>query len=225
MQRLIVMFVVLGLAASASAQIAFEKVESRTGYGSVREGDDGILTVDDEWIRFTDDDAREFLIPTASVSSLYYARVSGRRLKTALLVSPMFFFSKGRKHYVTLAFDGGAVDLKLDKNNYRSVLRTLEQVTGLTVLYEQEGIKDTEQDIATRELADNATVEIVSSPVDAEVEIDGAFNGTTPRIKSLEPGEYTVRVHKPGYTMWERTLSVMSGDNVRVHADLVSENP
>lgn len=224
MKWFLVFVLALTIAAPSTAQISFGDVESRTRYGTVEQGDKGDLTVDREEIRFSDDE-REFVIPTGSVEELYYSRVSGRRLKSAIFISPMLFFAKGRKHYVTITFADelsiGAVELKLDKDNYRGVLRTLEQVSGLAVMYDQEGIKDTEQDVAVRNVGvSRAVIEISSNPEDAEIEIDGAFSGTAPRVKSFEPGEYVIRVSKRGYESWERTIVVDAGESLFVHAEL-----
>ncbi len=225
MKCLIASVLAVAIATPSLAQISFEKVESRTGYGTVEEGDKGVLTIDSETIRF-DDRGHVFTIPTSSVTELYYSRVSGRRLKSAIFISPILFLSKGRKHYVSITFEDeptrGAIELKLDKKNYRGLLRTLEQMTGLAVFYEQEGIKDTAQDIAVRDVdGSKATMEISSFPSDAEIEIDGAFSGTAPRRKSLEPGAYTVRVSKRGYETWEREIVVDAGEAVNVHAELI----
>ncbi len=56
---------------------------------------------------------------------------------------------------MTLTFnDGeemvGAVEFKLHKGNYRSCLRSVEQITGLTMGYDQEGIKESEQEVSKR---------------------------------------------------------------------------
>ena len=53
--------------------------------------------------------------------------------------------SRGQKHYMVLAFDNGgervgAVEFKLHKNNYRSCLRAIAQVTGQPILYGLEGV-------------------------------------------------------------------------------------
>ena len=130
---------------------------------------------------------------------------------------------------MTIAFEDGltrgALELKLDKNNYRGLLRTLEQETGHAIFYDQEGIKDTAQDIAVRDVdASRVTMEISSFPRDAEIEIDGAFSGTAPRVKRLEPGAYTIRVSKRGYETWERQIVVNAGEKVNVHAELVRPN-
>ena len=91
-----------------------------------------------------------FAIPTNSVKDLFYSRVSGRRIGAAILVSPLLLFSKGRKHYMTMSFDDGkgmvgAVEFKLDKSNYRPILRSVETACKVQMKYDQEGIKDPEQ--------------------------------------------------------------------------------
>ena len=76
--------------------------------------------------------------------SFFYSRVSGRRIGAAILVTPFLLFSKGRKHYMTVSFDDGgkqkgAIEFKLHKSNYRGVLRTVEQITDLTMKVDDEG--------------------------------------------------------------------------------------
>ena len=56
---------------------------------------------------------------------------------------------------MTLTFDDegkqvGAIEFKLHKNNYRGVLRTVEQVTKLTMLVDEEGVKESKQTVARR---------------------------------------------------------------------------
>jgi PEGA domain len=64
-----------------------------------------------------------------------------------------------------------------------------------------------------------ARLEIASSPIGADIEIDGKFVGSTPSSIQLTPGEYTVAVKKAGYASWERKVSV-SGGNVNLVAEL-----
>ncbi len=213
----------------AVAQVSFNNVEARTTFRAAQEGDKGRLFVDNDLIRFADKDGAEyFTIPTSAVTDLFYSRVSGRRIKSALFISPLLFFSKGRKHYLTLTFDegtsSGAVELELDKKNYRELLRTIEQVTGVAAQYDQEGIKDEKQDIAIRENT-HAVLEISSNPRYADVQIDGDFNGSTPRVKRVLPGEYRIRVVKEGFDTWERTIVVEAGENVNLHAELRRNQP
>ena len=201
------------------AQMTFKKVEARTAYGRAEEGKKGKLIVDGDFIRFVKDKNERdeyFSIPSDAVTDIFYSRVSGRRIKSAIFISVFLLFSKGKKHYMTLSFDDGgdivgAVEFKLDKKNYRGILRAVEQVSGVDLVFDQEGIKDEKETVASRSSTQSnnqAILEISSEPKDAEIEIDGAFAGTTPRTKRLNPGEYKIKISKNGYKSWERKIKV-----------------
>ena len=149
--------IVFVFASSALAQFDFKDVQLRTAYAGSKQGQKGRLAVNAQTITFQKKEGQKFFsIPTTAVNEIFYSRVSGRRIGAAILVSPLLLFSKGRKHYMTLSFDDGgkqkgAIEFKLHKSNYRGVLRTVEQITGVTMKVDGEGIKDKEQTVATRE--------------------------------------------------------------------------
>jgi hypothetical protein len=62
-------------------------------------------------------------------------------------------------------------------------------------------------------------LDVTSSPVGADIEVNGNFVGSTPSAIHLEPGEYTVGVKKNGYTSWERKVKI-TGGNVTLMAEL-----
>lgn len=64
-----------------------------------------------------------------------------------------------------------------------------------------------------------ASLSIESSVPAADIEIDGAFVGSTPSTVSVPPGQHTVVVKKKGYTDWTRTMSI-SGPAIHLNADL-----
>ncbi len=208
----------------------FKKVVLKTAYQTAKQGANGRLAVIPDSIRFVRNNGTEyFSIPSSAVTDLFYSRVSGRRIKTAIFVTPLLLFSKGKKHYLTIAFnDGdklvGAVEFKLHKSNYRGVLRAVEAVSDVTVQFDQEGTKD--ETVATRssgpEAQDRemATLEISSVPDGAEIEIDGSFVGTTPRTKKLKPGKYTIKLTKAGFKDWVRKIEVAAGEQVPVKVEL-----
>jgi PEGA domain/PDZ domain len=68
-------------------------------------------------------------------------------------------------------------------------------------------------------LMGEATAEISSDPLGADIEIDGDFVGSTPSSVGLLAGEHTLRVSKTGYKRWERTLKTSTG-NIKVVAAL-----
>ena len=217
--------------ANVSAQMSFKKVECKTAYAKAEEGKKGKLLVDARLIRFVKGNEKEeyFSLPSKAVKEIFYSRVSGRRIKTAIVVTPFLLFSKGKKHYMTLSFnDGkdlvGAVEFKLHKSNYRGILRAIEEVTGVELKFDQEGIKDEKESVAARDSTgvseDLAVITISSEPENAEIEIDGAFAGSTPRIKKVKPGEYKIKMSKKGYRSWERKIKVEAGEEIPLNAEL-----
>ncbi len=210
----------------------FKKVVLKTAYQSAKQGNNGRLSVIPDAIRFVGNNGTEyFSIPSSAVTDLFYSRVSGRRIKTAIFVTPLLLFSKGKKHYLTIAFDDGdklvgAVEFKLHKSNCRGVLRAVEAVSDVALQFDMEGIKDEKETVATRSGASDkpdtamATLKISSVPDGAEIEIDGSFVGTTPRTKILEPGKYAIKLTKAGFKSWQRKIEVAAGEQVPVKVEL-----
>ena len=64
-------------------------------------------------------------------------------------------------------------------------------------------------------------ITITSTPTIAEVELNGYFNGMTPRSKEVKPGEYQVTVRKAGFADWVRTVTVAPGERATVEAELL----
>ena len=83
----------------------------------------------------------------ANVGSLEYGQKAGRRVGVALVVNPLFLFSKKRRHYLTVGFkdaDGqqqGAV-LEVGKKHIRGVIDVLESRSGQKVEYESEEARE-----------------------------------------------------------------------------------
>lgn len=67
--------------------------------------------------------------------------------------------------------------------------------------------------------AGNATVTITSTVAGADIEVDGAFVGSTPTTLQLTSGSHRIVV-KGNNKTWERTLQVNSGSNVSLNATL-----
>lgn len=63
-------------------------------------------------------------------------------------------------------------------------------------------------------------VRVNSEPEAADIELDGRFVGNTPTVLRLEPGDYTITVKKTGYDAWERTLTALAGNELRLFAEL-----
>src|SRR5216683_1216333 len=56
-----------------------------------------------------------------------------------------------------------------------------------------------------------ATLEISSTPPNADIEVDGNFVGNTPSSLGLASGEHTVKITKSGYKPWQRKITTSTG--------------
>ena len=65
----------------------------------------------------------------------------------------------------------------------------------------------------------NASVALSSNPVGADVEIDGAYVGSTPSNVHLEPGDHSIVISKKGYAPWQKKIRITKGE-VTVNAEL-----
>ncbi|HSA91604.1 MAG TPA: PEGA domain-containing protein [Terriglobales bacterium] len=67
--------------------------------------------------------------------------------------------------------------------------------------------------------ASPAKVDVSSEPSGADIEVDGAFAGSTPSTLELAQGEHVIAVKKSGYKPWERKVKI-TGGSIRLSADL-----
>jgi hypothetical protein len=67
--------------------------------------------------------------------------------------------------------------------------------------------------------AEQAHLQVSSAPDGADIEIDGSFVGNTPSTIGVAAGQHKITVRKTGFTPWERTIIVSSGQ-VSVNAVL-----
>ena len=66
---------------------------------------------------------------------------------------------------------------------------------------------------------DQAHLQVSSTPDGADIEIDGSFVGNTPSTIGVSAGQHKITVKKSGFTPWERTITISSGQ-VSVNAVL-----
>lgn len=60
-------------------------------------------------------------IPFATVTSVLYERSKSPRVKTAIFLTPLALFSSGKKHWLTIEYEGGYAYMRLNKNNQRQI--------------------------------------------------------------------------------------------------------
>jgi hypothetical protein len=71
--------------------------------------------------------------PYAEMKGGEYSFAKSPRWKTAILVSPLFLFTSGKKHWFLAQGASDYALLHLDKSNYRMVLASFETRTGKKV--------------------------------------------------------------------------------------------
>jgi hypothetical protein len=148
----------------------------------------------------------------------------------------------------------GGILLQGDKDNYRAILVALQGVTGAPVSVAEKDrefvpvsirtqvAKDEDKNTAIENPTEEkpkaskptetasqdparGTVNVSSNPTGADVFADGDFVGNSPAVLKLAPGKHTVAVKSAGYTDWSREITVQSGSEVQLTADLGKHSP
>lgn len=112
---------------------------------SLKEGDEGKSSIKDEkvFVFEAGDGKDRIAIPYNQIDSLEYGQKAGRRIGVAVVINPLFIFSKKRRHFLTIGYtdaDGKqqAGVFELGKDVIRVTLASLEARTGRKVEYQDE---------------------------------------------------------------------------------------
>jgi hypothetical protein len=161
---------------------------------------------------------------------------------------------KTRLHFIGIQYTlpdnkTGGILLQGDKDNYRAILVALQGVTGAPVsvaekdreyvpvsiqtqVTKSEEEKTTEETAKESKPAENAaaepakgTVNLFSNPTGADVYADGDFVGNSPAVLKLAPGKHTVAVKSSGYADWSKEITVQSGSELQLNANLEKHAP
>jgi hypothetical protein len=104
----------------------------------------GVLDLSDQAAVFTTKNGKaKVSMPYAAIQSLEYGQKAGRHVAAAVIISPLFLFSKKRKHFLTIEFidaeskKQGAV-FELSKGIVSRTLDTLGARSGKKVEYESD---------------------------------------------------------------------------------------
>ncbi len=157
-------------------------------------------------------------------------------------------FHKTRLHYIGIQYatsgsKTAGILLQGDKDNYRAILVALQGVSGVPVVVGEKdrefvpvGVKtDVTQGSGEKgepgksaegktsgAPSDSAqgTVNVSSNPSGADLLLDGEFVGNCPAALKISPGKHTVTVKLSGYKDWLREITVQSGSEVQLMANL-----
>lgn len=144
MNKRIAAALALALAVSPANAIDKGKAKYIGGTLDVQEKAEGPIDLKDtEKLVFSPKKGTPAEIAWASVEEVEYGQKAGRRIKTAIFLSPLALFGKSRKHYVTLSFkDGDGADqaavFEFDKNDIRQTLAVIKARTGKEITMQDE---------------------------------------------------------------------------------------
>lgn len=82
-------------------------------------------------------------VPYERINLIEYGQKVSDRIVEAILISPLFLMAKKREHFLTIGFEDNegrqqALVFKVDKNDIRMVLVSLEARTGQRVQYQDD---------------------------------------------------------------------------------------
>jgi hypothetical protein len=109
---------------------------------SIKDRTEGKLKTDDaKTMVFDYGKEGNLSVPYEQINSLEYGQKAGRRLGLAIVVNPLFLFSKKRKHFLTVGYLDAdkkqqAAVFELGKGAIEPTLKALEAKTGKKVDYE-----------------------------------------------------------------------------------------
>jgi hypothetical protein len=109
----------------------------------VKEKTEGKSSTTDETVFTFKAKKAGFEIPYDQINSLEYGQKAGRRIGVAVVVNPLFLFSKKRKHFLTIGWTDAegkqqAAVFELGKEIIRVQMATLEARSGRKVEYQDE---------------------------------------------------------------------------------------
>ena len=68
--------------------------------------------------------------------------------------------------------------------------------------------------------SDTSDITFLSTPIGADIFVDGNFVGNTPSTLPVSSGFHTIYVQQWGYEAWHRNLTVTAGGNITIDASL-----
>ena len=142
----VVTVIIVGPALAQPQQLIFKKVDYYWVEGEDEKDEDARLVLDpaNKTMGFYDEKngaaKRTFaVIPYDKITSMTYEKSSHSRIAMGLLLSPLAFLMKGKKHWLTVQAPGvpglsaGYVYVRMDKGNFQQILAAVEAQTGVKV--------------------------------------------------------------------------------------------
>ncbi len=173
-----------------------------------RMGRGGKLNVNIDSVRLTDGEKIALRAVKDTKGGGHVGAMTGAMVATSIVffpAAPLFLFMHGKditipKGTEITAYING--DTRLDQAKFQ-------------------GVK-TDSAVPAVATAAAAQIDIASTPLGADIEIDGKFVGSTPSSVNVAPGDHDVVVKKSGFAVWDRKVTVSSG-HININAELAAE--
>ena len=138
-------------------------------------------------------------------------KISSTPSGAAVYVNSVYY---GTTPHTVSNLPAGNNDLRLTYSGYNDYRDTINIVAGQT---------ETTYATLTAQVT-YGTLSVSSTPSNANVYLDGAYKGTTPRtIGGLSKGAHTLEVTMPGYQEWTNTVQIHSNQVTYVTAPLTAD--
>jgi len=130
-----ILVVVLSVSLFAQTDQFFDKTALSVQINGKTEAVDTFLRFDGDSFDVVANKSKQTIKSYAytDIKSIEYSYAKSPRWKTAIFVSPLFLFTSGKKHWLLTQGPDDFAMLRLDKNNYKMILATLESKTGKKV--------------------------------------------------------------------------------------------
>jgi hypothetical protein len=145
MRRFAAAAVMISIAATPALALDKDKAMYVGGTANVAPKAEGMLaTNDDAKLMFVAEKGGGLIeIPWKRIDEAEYGQKVGRRVKTAIFLTPLALFSKGRKHYLTISYKDKNDEMQsavfeLGKDLVRTTLTVVETRSGRKITYQDE---------------------------------------------------------------------------------------
>jgi hypothetical protein len=146
MRRLVAVALLIAVSVTPAAfAVDKDKAMYVGGTASVAPKAEGTLaTSDPEKLMFVAEKGGGIIeIPWKRIDEAEYGQKVGRRVKTAILLTPLALFSKARKHYLTISYKDKKDEMQsavfeLGKELVRTTLTVVETRSGRKITYQDE---------------------------------------------------------------------------------------
>jgi hypothetical protein len=77
---------------------------------------------------------------------------------------------------------------------------------------------------ATSAIPEPSKIAVSSTPVNADIMVDGSFVGNTPSNIEVALGDHVLSISKSGFQSWERKFKATGGSTVNINAELQAQS-